>query len=450
MGKSRVVKQLIRILALCACVGGLIGLPGLALARQSVDAVRVWQSPEGMRLVFDLTGSVEHNLFLLENPHRVVVDVEDTLRTRALFGVDVKGTFVDGVRSAERNQHDLRIVLDLNRKVSAKSFLLKPNDQYGYRLVVDLDDAQQAVAEPVRTLKDPGTGRDIVIAIDPGHGGEDPGAVGPKGTYEKHVVLAIARKLRDVINAKSGYKAYLTRDKDYFLPLRKRREIAREQFKADLFVSIHADAFTDRRVRGASVFTLSRRGASSTLASFLAEKENQSDMIGGVPLNDKDDMLASVLADLAMEGSMEHSRKVGRVVLSEVGRVARLHKREIEQAGFAVLKSPDIPSILVETGFISNPDEERKLTTRSYQASLAKSIGQGVFGYFDRHPPPGSAIALAQQEAGTYHQHTIASGETLSQIAARYNISLTQIRRANALSDLDLIKVGQTLRIPKS
>lgn len=423
---------------------------GVAVAEQKINNVRVWKAPDSMRVVFDLSGPIEHSLFMLENPTRLVVDFKDTARTKSLFNIDLKAGAINNVRSAKRNGNDLRVVLDLKQSAQTKSFLLKPNEQYGHRLVVDLELSSGVEPQPVKTVQVEGNGRDIVIAIDAGHGGEDPGATGSRGTLEKDVVLAIAKELQTILAAEKGFKPVLVRSGDYFLKLKTRRDIAREKFKADLFVSIHADAFTDKRARGASVFALSRKGATSTLARVLAETENQSDAIGGVTLEDKDDVLASVIADLAMEGSMEHSLKVGKIVLSEMGRVAKLHKRQIEQAGFAVLKSPDIPSILVETGFISNPDEESKLSSKVYRAQMARAIRQGITRYFEQHPPPGTYLALRQHQNLVFHQHKISNGETLSEIAQKYQVSLGQIRQVNELKDRDVIRVGQVLRIPRT
>lgn len=425
----------------------------LAQAGEKVESVRVWKAPDSMRLVFDISGPVEHNIFTLNNPDRVVIDIQNTLRTRALFNVDLKDGPIKNLRSAARNKNDLRVVLDLSKALKTKSFLLKPNAQYGHRLVVDLEGAdsenQAASSQPVKTLNSIGNGRDIVVVIDAGHGGEDPGAIGNYGTKEKDVVLQIAKELQQVINRKPGYKAVLTRKGDYFLKLKTRRDLARRKYQADLFISIHADAFKNRKAKGASVFALSRRGASSTLASFLAEKENKSDLLGGVKLEEVDDHLAVVLADISMEGSMEHSLRAGKYVLGEMGRVAKLHKKHVEQAGFVVLKSPDIPSILVETGFISNPTEEKNLKSQWYQRKLADSIAKGVTDYFSAYPPPGSYVALEQQGVRQFKKHKISSGETLSQIAAKYSVSTSSIRRANALKS-DVIQVGQVLRIPHS
>lgn len=433
-------------------------------AAEKINNVRVWQAPDSTRVVFDLSGPVDHRIFTLVKPNRVVIDLKNTLRTKALFNVDLKSSAIAKVRSAMQNSDDLRVVLDLKKPLRPKSFLLKPNNQYGHRLVLDLEGSvalmpKNAVvksttvdtAKPVvKQKKVVVGGRDIVIAIDAGHGGEDPGAIGQKGTKEKHVVLRIAKELKATLDKKEGIRAELIRKGDYYLKLKSRRDIARKKLNADFFVSIHADAFKNGKASGASVFALSRRGATSTLARVLAEQENQSDLIGGVSLDDKDEVLASVLADLAMEGSMEHSLTVGKYVLSEMGKVTKLHKKHIEQAGFAVLKSPDIPSILVETGFISNVREEKNLNSSAHRKKLTNAIARGIVKYFNQHPPPNTKVALKQEKEAQYAHHTIRRGETLSKIASRYQVSLHSLRKANSMSQIDVIKIGQKLRIPQS
>ncbi|RLT92171.1 N-acetylmuramoyl-L-alanine amidase [Ketobacter sp.] len=448
-------------------LAALIVAPLLPAAEQ-ISSVRVWNAPDNTRVVFDLTGPVTHQLFTLNAPDRVVIDIPNAEKTRALDLVDFKGGPLVNVRSAAQANGDLRVVLDLDRRLNPKSFLLKPSDQYGHRLVIDLEQVgakagtaarpQAPAAAPVsqpksystaKSYSTMGSGRDIVVAIDAGHGGEDPGAIGPSGTREKDIVLQISRRIYNVLKVEQGIKPVLIRTGDYFVPLATRREMARRKYNADLFVSVHADAFDNHRARGASVFALSRRGATSTLARVLAEKENQSDAIGGVQINNADEMVTSVIYDLAMEGSMEHSIKVGSMVLREMGGVTHLHKKQLEQAGFAVLKSPDIPSILVETGFISNPTEERNLKSQDHQVKLSRAIGRGIIAYFDQHPPPGTYFAARKQQRDA-QQHRIARGETLSEIAQRYRVDLAALMQYNQLTTTDLIREGQVLRIPHS
>ena len=411
-----------------------------------VGSLRVWAAPDHTRLVFDTSSSVSHSIFSLESPDRLVIDVKNTRFTGKLPDLGSKSMLVRGLRSAQRKNGDLRVVLDLNGRVKPKSFVLKPNREYGHRLVVDLYESESK-AGPVKSRSQkrsaPKRARDVIVAIDAGHGGEDPGAKGKRGTYEKDVVLAIARKLKKLVDAEPGMRAVMTRNGDYYLGLRKRMDLARKH-RADLFVSIHADAFRDSRVRGSSVFTLSQRGASSEAARWLAERENSADLIGGVKLEDKDDVLASVLLDLSQTATIQASHQAASKVFGKLKRLGKTHKRSVQQAGFVVLKSPDMPSMLVETAFISNPDEERKLRGKSYQNKLAKAIFSGVRDFFYYSPPPGTLLAgLAPTE------HIITRGDTLSGIAEQYRISLNSLRSANRLKN-DRIRVGQVLRIPQT
>lgn len=443
-----------RVLAILVAVM----LSNVALAQNTVLGVRMWPAPDTTRLVFDVSGSPEHSLFTLADPDRIVIDIKRAQLARPVQGLDFSKGAVGNIRTAMQENGDLRVVLDLKKSVRPKSFALPPNAEYGHRLVVDLVDSAapapqesaqlsrpstSAPSAPVRTLPDAAEGgRDIVIAIDAGHGGEDPGAIGAAGTREKDVVLAIALKLAELVRRETGMRPVLTRDGDYYIGLRRRVEIAREQ-KADLFISVHADAFKNRKARGSSVFTLSPRGASSEYARLLAEKENDSDLIGGVSLDDKDDMLASVLLDLSQTATMEASSDVGGHVLSRLGQVNPLHKAHVEQAGFRVLKAPDLPSILVETAFISNPTEERKLRSTAEQHHFASAILQGVRSYFRRSPPPGTRLARATGN----RQHVIARGETLSSIARQYQMSADTLRSHNGLASSTL-SIGQVLLIP--
>lgn len=437
----------------------LLATPPLLAA--DIEGVRLWRAPDHTRLVLDLSGSVDYKYFTLANPDRVVIDIESSSLSAKLNNIDFTSSPVKAVRAATRNEKDVRLVFDLSEAVKPNAFLLSANQQYGNRLVVDLYD-RQAKATVVKTAPKNTARRDIIIALDAGHGGEDPGALGPKRIKEKAVVLAIARKAKKLFDKKPGYRAVLVRDGDYYVGLSKRRAIARKQ-QADFFISIHADAFTDKKVRGSSVFTLSQRGASSALARFLAESENNTDLIGGVGLADKDDMLASVLLDLSMTATLDSSVKAGKEILKEMKTVASLHKNTVEHAGFAVLKSPDIPSVLVETGFISNPGEARRLASTAHQRKLAQAIVLGTTRYFDSHAVEGTMVhwinkggsvnakaangrasSGAARSASTYK---IRSGDTLSGVAVRFSVSLTELRRYNALAG-DKIRVGQVLKIP--
>jgi len=454
-------------------------LANTAAALTSIDSVRVWRAPDHTRLVLDLSGPVEHKLFMLTNPSRLVLDLEDVKLNAKLSDAALKGTPIKTLRSAPRKQDDLRVVLDLSSLINPKSFLLKKSAGKSDRLVIDLFDKQKAVATTVeqKVAQQQSTKSDILIAVDAGHGGEDPGALGPKTgkrrLREKDVVLAISKDLVKLINAEPGYKGMLVRTGDYYIPLRKRRDIARTK-RADLFISIHADAFTNPKAHGASVFALSRKGATSETARFLAQQENKADLIGGVGsvnLQDKDELLRGVLVDLSMTATLGSSLQVGERVLKKMDSVARLHKPHVEQAGFAVLKSPDVPSILIETGFISNPSEAKKLASSYYRRSMAKSIFSGVKEYFYTVPPAGSYVAwkkaggkkvvikgkpaTAKKSVGSTSAslrrsakvHVIASGDTLSAIARRYKVSIAQLRQVNGLSS-SAIRIGQRLTIP--
>jgi len=422
-------------------------------ATQDIQNVRAWLAPDNTRLVFDLSGPVEHRLFTLSGPDRVVIDIDKARLQASLDSLGLEGSPVSQIRHSARGD-GLRIVLDLKNDVRPKSFDLKPNEQYGHRLVVDLAMREEAiVTKTVVPVPGEEGKRDVVVVIDAGHGGEDPGAIGPGGVREKDVVLKIAQELKRLIDSEKGYRAVLTRTSDYYISLRGRTGKARKS-NADLFVSIHADAFKDPRARGASVWVLSGRGATSEMGRWLAQRENSADLIGGVgslSLGDKDDVLASVLLDMSMNASRKDSHKVASRIHANMSSFARMHKKHVEQAGFVVLKSPDIPSILVETGFISNPEEARKLKTASYQRQMAQSIYRGITGHFWEKPPTGTYIAWQKQSgnqlAGGERLYKVVSGDTLSVIAQRNGVSLQRLRQANQLSN-DSIRIGQVLRIP--
>ena len=419
----------------------LLLLPSLMAmaAPVQVNSLRTWQAPDHTRLVFDLSAPVDYKLFSLDNPSRLVVDIKNSSLKQTLPTAEKNDAYLKSIRAAMRDNKDLRIVLDLQGKSKYKSFLLKPYQQFGDRLVIDLYQAAPHKQTVVKKEAPAASGlRDLVIAIDAGHGGEDPGALGSHGTHEKEVVLAIARRLAKAVDNERGMRAVLTRDGDYFLSLRQRTLLAREH-KADLFISIHADAFEDRRVRGASVYILSSNGASDEAARWLAEKENSSDLIGGVSLDDKDNMLASVLLDLSQNATIESSYNVAEQVLQALQPLGKLHKRKVQQAGFVVLKAPDMPSMLIESAFISNPREERKLRSTSHQNAMSGAIMKGIRGYFLQHAPPGTLYAA--------RRHVIAKGDTLSDLAQQYQVSIASLRSANRLRD-NTVRIGQILHIP--
>ncbi|HEY7883969.1 MAG TPA: N-acetylmuramoyl-L-alanine amidase [Cellvibrionaceae bacterium] len=424
-----------------------------------IDGVRLWRAPDHTRVVFDLSAPVQHSMFTLSGPERVVVDLDSTRFRAALDNLDLTDTPIKNVRHAPRGDGGLRVVFDLSTSVDPKSFVLQRQAGAADRLVLDLFDKTRAPAgapPPViteRVVEQSDLKRNIIIAVDAGHGGEDPGAIGPNGLREKDVVMDISRALVKKINARRGYEARMVRTGDYYVALRERRNIAR-RMQADLFISVHADAFTQPSARGASVFALSRRGATSEMARFLAQRENESDIIGGVgsvSLDDKDEMLAGVLVDLSMTATLGSSLQAGSFVLDSIGQMAHLHKKQVEQAGFAVLKSPDVPSILVETGFISNPGEAKNLANRQYRERMADQLFRGIEAFFNQFPPEGSLLAWQKANGNTgVTEYTIARGDTLSDIAKRFNTSVNRLQQANGLDSSQVIRVGQTLRIPTS
>jgi N-acetylmuramoyl-L-alanine amidase len=428
-------------------LAALLSSPGVGQAAElSLKSVRMHESPEYTRVVFDITGAAAYDLFSLDDPERVVVDLAGT-RPDAGFDpavVAVGRKRVKAVRGSVRG-NDYRVVLDLRGKLEPKSFTLEPVPPYGHRLVVDLYATTKA-AKP-KIIPKPEGKRDVVVALDAGHGGEDPGAIGPKGIREKDVVMKIARRLEKKLNAADGYRAVMIRTGDYYLAHRKRTALAREA-EAHLFLSIHADAFKQAEVFGASVYTLSDRGASSETARWLAASENASDLMGGVEevvSGEQEDYLLKAILEVSMDANRSQSIEVGDHVLRRLGGITKLHKKRVEQAGFLVLKSPDMPSILEETGFISNPSEAGRLSAAAFQEKVADAIFSGVRSYMESRAPEGTLIAW-RREQGT-QRYTISRGDTLSGIAVRYGISTRRIKEVNGLSN-DRIKVGQVITIP--
>ncbi|MDH5486831.1 MAG: N-acetylmuramoyl-L-alanine amidase [Gammaproteobacteria bacterium] len=421
----------------------------------SVNNLRVWRAPDHTRVVFDVSGPLEHRLFTLENPHRIVVDMLDARLQGSLPEVETGGPLITSVRSGMPEEGPLRIVLDLKAEARARSFMLKPAGPYGHRLVIDLHDIKSnqddstssrdiAISPPpARPVP-----RERIVAIDAGHGGEDPGAVGRRyRTREKDVTLAIARDLAKLVAKTPGMRAVLIRNGDYYVSLRQRYEKAR-RMRADVFISIHADAVPSRRAYGSSVYALSEKGASNAMARQLADKENASDLIGGVSLNDKDDMLAQVLLDLSHNRTIQDSLSLGEDILTELQRVGPVHLRNVAQAGFAVLKSPDIPSVLVETAFISNPSEEKKLRSSAYQEKLAASMFRGIQRFLKRAPQTSPVpVQAAISSSELPREHVVRKGDTLVSIARKYDIHIDALRFINNLWDADL-PVGLRLRIP--
>ena len=421
-----------RVPALCsraACVLSLVFLvlaPALASAATQISSARVWPAQDYTRITLESPAPIQHQMLLLKNPERMVIDLEDVTITPALDELGARigagDPYVKGVRIGRFKPGTVRLVFDLKTEAKPEVFTLRPIAEYGHRLVIDIypaqagdplialiDKSQSAASRPgepalpaetVRPTPEPPASkagarppskpavnqRLIVVVIDAGHGGEDPGAKGRGGTYEKHVTLAIARKLKAMIDQEPNMRGVLTRDDDYFIPLQVRVQKAR-RVNADLFVSVHADAFIKPHARGSSVFALSDSGATSAAARWLAKKENEADLIGGVNLDVPDPYLKQTLLDLSQTATINDSLKLGRSVLAELGEINTLHKAAVEQAGFAVLKAPDIPSILVETAFISNPEEEKRLKDDAYQDKMAEAILAGIKRYFAQNPP---------------------------------------------------------------
>lgn len=353
-------------------------LPQLASStgKVSVQNLRLWNAPDNTRVVLDLSNTINYRITPISNPDRIAIDLKNARLSGSMPKEVNNNPFIKRFRYGQYSKDITRVVIDLKKPVKVKSFTLKPNKVYGYRLVIDLFDKIQFTAPAVKKSVPRKSGV-VTIAIDAGHGGEDYGASGKKKTHEKKIVLSIAKELKKLIDKDPQLRSYMTRKGDYYVSLRNRTKLARKA-NADLFVSIHADAFRRSSARGASVFALSKRGASSETARWLANKENAADMVGGASINEREDDVASVLLDMQMDKTLEFSLNFGDEVLKEMKKIARLHSKTVQQAGFVVLKSPDIPSILVETGFISNPYEERKLRSAQYQRQVAKAIYNGI------------------------------------------------------------------------
>ncbi|URQ86671.1 N-acetylmuramoyl-L-alanine amidase [Pseudoalteromonas sp. SCSIO 43088] len=428
----------------------------IALAQNTINSVRVWPSPDSTRVVFDLNDKPDFSYFMLKNPARLVIDLKDTDKLDSLPAIPKKHQIVSKLRySKPKDSKSVRFVFELARASKPVVFALLPTDPYKHRLVVDLVD-KTPKAEPVAVTntsvkkRELNQERDIVIAIDAGHGGEDPGSIGPSGTYEKDITLQIAKRLERMIDAEKGMISRMVRRSDYFVNLNTRTSIARKK-KADFFVSIHADAFTSPQPNGASVWVLSLRRANSEIGKWIEDKEKHSELLGGAAGVLKDTASEKYLAQALLDMSMDHSMKTGfsvaEEVVSELRKVAKMHKKRPQAASLAVLKSPDIPSILVETGFISNPREERMLKTAQHQERLAKAIFTSIKNYYMQNPPDDSLFAKLKSQFPT--KHKVRPGESLSILASRYNTSVSKLKTANNLKSNTLF-IGQELDIPQS
>ncbi|WP_250662041.1 N-acetylmuramoyl-L-alanine amidase [Pseudoalteromonas sp. SCSIO 43101] len=428
----------------------------IALAQNTINSVRVWPSPDSTRVVFDLNDKPDFSYFMLKNPARLVIDLKNTDKLDSLPAIPKKHQIVSKLRySKPKDSKSVRFVFELARASKPVVFALLPTDPYKHRLVVDLVD-KTPKAEPVASTntsvkkRELNQERDIVIAIDAGHGGEDPGSIGPSGTYEKDITLQIAKRLERMIDAEKGMISRMVRRSDYFVNLNTRTSIARKK-KADFFVSIHADAFTSPQPNGASVWVLSLRRANSEIGKWIEDKEKHSELLGGAAGVLKDTASEKYLAQALLDMSMDHSMKTGfnvaEEVVSELRKVAKMHKKRPQAASLAVLKSPDIPSILVETGFISNPREERMLKTAQHQERLAKAIFTSIKNYYMQNPPDDSLFAKLKSQFPT--KHKVRPGESLSILASRYNTSVSKLKTANNLKSNTLF-IGQELDIPQS
>ncbi|WP_372769228.1 N-acetylmuramoyl-L-alanine amidase [Pseudoalteromonas sp.] len=421
-------------------------------ATNKIDSVRVWPSPESTRVVLDMKEKPEYSYFFLKNPLRLVVDIKSTPGRNATFPkIEKKHQLVKKIRySTPKNKSDTRLVFELLAPVKPVIFSLAPTGPYSDRLVFDLYSKEKPKAETVVKSRDISSDRDIVVAVVAGHGGEDPGSIGPSGTYEKTITLQIAKRLAAKINAEKGMTAVLPRTGDYYVKLNTRTDRARDK-KADFLISIHADAFTSPQPRGGSVWVLSLRRANSEIGKWIENREQHSELLGGAADVLKDTQQERYLAQALLDMSMDHSMKTGfevaEDVIAEMRKVTKMHKSSPQAASLAVLKSPDIPSILVETGFISNPTEERLLKTREHQEKLANAIFKSVRGYFKNNPPEDSYFAKVKKEQPRIHK--VRSGESLSLLASRYGVSVNSLKEANKLSSNTLF-VGQNLAIPRS
>ena len=424
----------------------LMSFSTVSFAKNTIEGLRIWPSPDTTRLVFDLSNTPEYTYFTLKNPQRLVIDIENTPNNFDFSTIVNESKLVKKVRySTAKNSQSVRVVVELNKKLEKNIFALPPTAPYGNRLVIDLNDPDSSAPQIVLNSKST-TDRDIVIVIDAGHGGEDPGSVGPSGSYEKNITLGIAKRLESLINKEKGMKAVMTRTGDYYISPNKRPQLARKH-KADMFVSIHADAFTTPHPRGASVWVLSMKRANTELGRWMERTERHSELLGGAAEIIQDTAneryLAQALLDMSMDHSLTTSYDASRDMIKHLSKVTKLHKKTPQAASLAVLTSPDIPSILVETGFISNPQEEKNLNWSQYRQRLAQSVFNGLRQHFTSSPPDGSLWAKWKQEKRT---HRVRSGESLSLLAQRYNVQISTLKKANNLNT-DVVRIGQVLMI---
>ena len=448
MKVSKVIRQVLVLL---------LGSSGIGLQAAEVVDLRMWRAPDHTRLVLDLSDAVEYSSFLLADPHRFVVDIKSSFTDLSFSGIDFSDSPISGIRSGVRNGDSLRIVLDLTNAVEPETFSLAPNSEFGERLVLDLYDKTASQQSQSANLPEPRAGsearRDIVVAISAGHGGEDPGSIGYDGRIkEKNVTLAISQALYERLQKLPGYKPVMIREGDYYVELKRRPEIARRN-RADLFVAIHADWYRNSRARGVTVYALSGDRADRENSARVAEKENSADLLGGVggdlALRELDDDVALTLVSLQMAWSMEQSLMAGTSILDSLAGVTRIRKTKVQQASLQVLNSPDIPSILIETGYLTNPEEAQRLSNRSFQERMALAIADGVANYFYEAPPDGTLVAWQRANGVIPTSYTVRRGDTLSEIAEQFSLSVTELKSINGLQG-NTIQVGQVLELPGS
>ncbi len=419
-----------------------------------VENARTWRSPEYTRLVFDLNSTIEYTISTLANPDRVVIDLLDAQVVADFATLDLSNTSIASINSAALNERDMQVVLQMRSKVDPRSFALGKNEQYGNRLVIDMYDSKEETNTVVTTaVNDIDLAkRDIVVAISAGHGGDDPGAIGVSRLQEKHVVLAIAKEVQSRINSTPGYKAVMIRDGDYYVGLRTQIEIAHKH-NADLFIAIHADAAERASANGATIYALSHNGATSEQASRLAQMENSTDLIGGVgsvSLVDKDEVLASVLLDMSMTASVATSLEIGNSLIASLDQITKMRRTTVEQAAFVVLKSADIPSLLIESGYITNATDAKNLDSPRWRQKFADAVVEGITHWFYQRPPRGSLIAWQQanpQQPRLDVSYTVKRGDSLSELADQFGVTMTSLKFANEM-DTSSIQVGQILTIP--
>ena len=442
------MQNLLRVGIIVTLLWGCIS--SIAMAKNQIEGLRIWPSPGNTRVVLDMDSAPTYSYFSLQNPNRLVIDIADTNNSTDLSQIENKSDLVKRVRySTPKNKQSTRVVIDLKRKAKASLFAMTPTAPYGHRLVIDLADSKPPVSEVVLNTQSNNRDRDIIVVIDAGHGGEDPGSIGPSGTYEKHITLGIAKRLRDLINKEPGMSAVMTRTGDYYIHPNKRPEIARKN-NADLLISIHADAFTQPGPRGGSVWVLSMGRADTELGRWMEKTERHSELLGGAAevINDKasERYLAETILGLSMDHSMAASHDLSNTVIGEMKKITKMHKKRPQAASLAVLTSPDIPSILVEVGFISNPQEEKNLNWSEYRQRLANSLFSATKKYFLQTPPDGTLWA---SQKSTRRTHKVRSGESLSLLAQRYNVKVSTLKKANNLNS-DVVRIGQILTIPST